>query len=280
MRGLYLYFYWRTRRFVQAITKTLSWYFFSALMPKRAREQRATLKLLCDSRISIPTVRIGGPSDGGYECPERVWSQVDALFSPGVSLVSNFEYEFALNGIPCFLADASIDAPSLTHPNFQFRKAWISSRPIDDNEFLSLAKWIEISGYAASGNLALQMDIEGSEWEVILSTPRTTLEQFAFIISEFHYLQTSLSRESLKTVREAWGKLLDTHVPVWIHPNNGDFAIPFGSRSRIPALLEVCLVRRDLAQIHESVAVGGSLDIQPLNDKRFRPLRGIDWLEH
>ena len=218
--------------------------------------------------------------DGGYECPEALWNQVDALFSPGVSLVSNFEFEFAVNGIPCFLADASIDGPSLTHPNFHFRKAWISSRPIDESEFYSLAEWIDLSGYGSSRNLALQMDIEGSEWGVILSSLQSTLEQFTFIITEFHYSQASLTKESLKSVSESWRKLLDTHVPVWIHPNNGDFAVPLGSRNRIPTLLEVCFVRRDMARSHLGVFNGKALDIKPLNDKRFRALRGLDWIDH
>jgi hypothetical protein len=193
-------------------------------------------------------------------------------------LVSNFEYEFAQQGIPCFLADASIEGPSLAHSNFHFRKAWISSQPIDEQEYLSLSEWIGQSGYETSKNLALQMDIEGSEWNVFLSAPRSTLEQFAYIITEFHSSQISLSVESVNNVSETWKKLLESHVPVWIHPNNGDLAIPMTAKRRIPPLLEVCLVRRDLAMLHNQDGEDKPLEHQPVNDKRFKPLRGLDWV--
>ena len=62
-------------------------------------------------------IRIGGGGDGGYLVPDDL-DGIAACFSPGVSVTSDFELGMAERSIPCFMADASVDAPQSLLPTF------------------------------------------------------------------------------------------------------------------------------------------------------------------
>ena len=63
-------------------------------------------------RTNFPLIRIGSLNDGGYLLPDDL-SGVAACFSPGVAKVADFENQITEKGIPCFLADYSVDKPPL-----------------------------------------------------------------------------------------------------------------------------------------------------------------------
>ena len=66
-------------------------------------------------------IRVGGNNDGGYLIPNDI-ENIDACFSPGVSNVANFENDLTKLGIPCFLADFSVENPPFQNPLFDFEK--------------------------------------------------------------------------------------------------------------------------------------------------------------
>ena len=71
-------------------------------------------------------VRIGGSADGGYLVPDDL-AGISALFSPGVADTADFESVFAARGVPCFLADYSVDAPPVSSPLFHFEKKYLGA---------------------------------------------------------------------------------------------------------------------------------------------------------
>ena len=60
-------------------------------------------------------IRLGGEFDGGYIVPDDL-EGIKACFSPGVGTNSLFEYACANLGMLVFLADQSVDQPSIDHP--------------------------------------------------------------------------------------------------------------------------------------------------------------------
>jgi hypothetical protein len=77
------------------------------------------------------------------------------------------------------------------------------------------------------------MDIEGFEYEVILSTPEALLDQFRIIIVEFHSLQKLFDPFAFKVISSTFDKLLNSFYVSHIHPNNfpgtfrrGDLVVP------------------------------------------------------
>ena len=190
--------------------------------------------------IGIDLVRVGGDNDGAYLLPEDL-DGITAVFSPGVATEFSFEKTFADQGIPCFMIDGSVDSPPSSHENFFFEKLWLS--PVTKKgESISLDDWIHKA--PASGDLVLQMDIEGAEFGCLITAKAATLQRFRVIVVEYHNLGQMLNVKSLRRVQGVFEKLSNTHTVVHAHANNccPVFRI---RKIRIPTVIEVTYIRND-----------------------------------
>ncbi len=77
--------------------------------------------------------------------------------------------------------------------------------------------WIESSVQKTTG-LALQMDIEGAEWEILAQGD--WLPNFRFLVIEFHNLEGFWNAAKLPLMREALEKVLQTFECVLTVTNN------------------------------------------------------------
>jgi hypothetical protein len=192
-------------------------------------------------RAEAGLVRFGPNRDGGYLVPNDLVG-VDYLFSPGVSTESGFELDCAKRGMKCFLADASIDGPTIMHPNFVFTKRFVGSVPSDS--YMTIESWVQESIGDAQGDLMLQMDIEGYEYETLLAIPESLLKRFRIIIVEFHDLDAMFVQSQFKWVNAVFHKLLSNHLVVHSHPNNAIRSVRIDG-IEIPPLLEITFLRKD-----------------------------------
>ena len=94
------------------------------------------------------------------------------------------------------------------------------------------------------GDLILQMDIEGAEFEALFSASAQLLAQFRIMIIEFHYLQELFNKPFFTLASRAFQKLLQTHSVVHIHPNNCCGSIK-GGGLEIPRVAEFTFHRND-----------------------------------
>jgi hypothetical protein len=182
----------------------------------------------------IELIRIGSQGDGGYLIPDDL-DGIKYCFSPGVSKVSDFENQLADRGIKSFLADYSVDKPTIMRPEFVFDKMFLGS--FDRGEFMTLGTWKDKYIKDYTGDLILQMDIEGAEYEVILSTPESLLSQFRVIVIEFHHLNNLFDPFAFKLFSACFEKLLLNFHVAHIHPNNFRGSIKFGD-IEIPEVME------------------------------------------
>jgi hypothetical protein len=190
-----------------------------------------------------PLIRLGPEGDGGYLIPDAL-NGIVACFSPGVSLISGFENDCASRGIEIYMADASVDAPALANQKFHFIKRFIGG--FTDSEFLTLADWVADSRIESTGDLILQIDVEGFEYEIFLSTPHHLLKRFRIIVAEFHDINQLLNKPFFSLASRTFEKILLTHSCVHIHPNNcGYVGKPWPSEVLFPAGLEFTFVRND-----------------------------------
>lgn len=226
--------YWGLKRFWFALG-------FSLTRAPSSRELLDLIGILRPSGFRGEWVRVGSASDGGYWLPDRP-ENFDALFSPGVGSEVSFEMEFANRGIDCYLADGTVVGPPLTSGRFEFTGKNLGIH--EDFQTISLASWVSDSRHANSLNLILQMDIEGSEYEVLLSSAPTLLDQFRVIVLELHRLDWAFSRSGFVMVSTLVKQLSSTHEIVALNANNSSPLIK--CRGVIfPTTLEVVLVRRD-----------------------------------
>ena len=140
-----------------------------------------------------------------------------------------------------FLADYSVDAPAINRPEFTFDKKFLGA--FDNEKFFTLSTWKEKYLKDYSGDLLLQMDIEGAEYPVILSTPSELLSQFRILVIEVHYLDRLFDPCCFDLFASWVDKILASFSVVHIHPNNF-----YGSAKRgsieIPRLLEFTFLNK------------------------------------
>lgn len=190
-----------------------------------------------------PLVRIGGPDDGGYLVPYD-FEGIKYCFSAGVGAVADFEADLLRKfKIVSFLADASVDFPPQTLSQSSFIKKYVSSRTGGD--LITLEDWVNLSMQNIhDDDMILQMDIEGSEYEAILSCPRQLLAKFRHIVIEMHNIEAWSVMPFFNIVSSFFSKILSTHVVAHIHPNNNRPIISI-SGVKIPECFEVTFTRRD-----------------------------------
>jgi hypothetical protein len=188
-------------------------------------------------------VRFGPKGDGGYLVPDDL-EEIEACFSPGVSDISGFELDCANKGMKVFLADRSVERPADEHQAFHFIKKYIGVTQNED--FTTLDKWVEDSNLESNSDLLLQMDIEGYEYEVLLSASNALMKRFRIIVIEFHMLEELFNKPFFKLASRTFDKLLETHECVHIHPNNYSGTVKHCG-IEVPKLMEFTFYRKDRA---------------------------------
>ena len=192
-------------------------------------------------------IRIGGKGDGAYLLPDDL-SGISACFSPGVDVSSTFEEELAKSyGIDSFMVDFSVDKPPIENKRFHFEKKFLGNK--NDEKFIRLEDWIK-NNINDNSDLILQMDIEGSEYEVIIDTPLKIFKKFRIMAIEFHSLDMIFNKNSFKIVEAVFDKLSNDFTVAHIHPNNSRPIINKSSIN-IPELLEFTFLRNDRVELND-----------------------------
>lgn len=192
-----------------------------------------------DSGVDL--IRLGPEGDGGYLIPDDL-DGINYAFSPGVSTISGFEADLAKRGMKVFLADYSVDHPAESNPNFEFTKKFIGC--LSNDVFMTLDDWKDSSLPDDQNDLILQMDIEGAEFETIISTSTKLLSQFRIMVIEFHFLEQLFNKAYFDLVPSAFQKVLQTHSVVHIHPNNCCGLVKRGDLE-VPSVVEITFYRND-----------------------------------
>jgi len=214
-----------------------------------------------------PLIRLGPNTDGGYLVPDDL-DGITSVFSPGVSTVSGFELECAERGMEVYLADASVETTTLMHQRFHFLKKNVGAFTLGD--YLSMSEWVENMHPDDSKDWLLQMDIEGSEYEVIFNIPEHFLRKFRIIIIEFHMLDHLMDDVFFRIASRTFEKLLANHCCVHIHPNNAGGVMTFGNII-IPKMMEFTFYRRDRISLSDKkLTFPHPFDSQ--NVPRYEPL--------
>lgn len=186
-------------------------------------------------------VRLGPGGDGGYLVPDDL-AGIEYAFSPGVSNESGFETDLAARGMQVFLADHSVDGPAEPNAKFTFVKKNVGA--FSDETCTTLAAWKDAAIPGYGGDLLLQMDIEGGEYETLLAAESALLAQFRIMVIEFHYVHELLNRRFYEIASRTFEKLLKTHSVVHLHPNNCCGSVKSGDLE-LPRIAELTWHRND-----------------------------------
>lgn len=165
-------------------------------------------------------IRLGSEGDGGYLVPDDL-EGITACFSPGVFDNASFELDMATRyQVPCHMADYSVDRAPLENDLFDFEKKFVGTTVSD--EFMDFTQWVaDKTRDNPTGDLLLQIDIEGGEWDVLINADEVLLKRFRTIVIELHGLNRLFARGFLSLYRSIFAKLTQNHHVLHIHPNNG-----------------------------------------------------------
>ncbi len=194
--------------------------------------------------LDVPLIRLGPLADGGYLVPDDL-DGIVACFSPGVSDVSRFEFDCAERKMDVFMADASVDGPGEPHRRFHFVKRFLGAT--ESHDTITFDAWVHNSLGGRTGDLILQMDIEGAEWEVLPTISPDLMRRFRVIVIELHQLDDLHLSNSFRHMAPVIRRLLQTHVCVHIHPNNCADSVVLND-VELPQVAEFTFVRRDQAR--------------------------------
>lgn len=199
--------------------------------------------LMSSMRVEHPGfefVRLGGDGDGGYVVPDDLEGVV-ACFSPGVADRADFEAELVNRGIPCHLLDASVSEPPIKDELVTFTKAFLG--PEWEPGWTTLDTWVSEAA-PENGDLLLQMDIEGWEWEVLATCSREVLRRFRLVVIELHDLHLLATPFGLRRMRHVLRRLQEEFALVHLHPNNYEFPVEYQGIQLHP-VIEATWLRRD-----------------------------------
>jgi hypothetical protein len=206
---------------------------------------RSLIHALRPMQTEHPLIRIGQGADGGYLVPDDL-KGIEYCFSPGVSNLVLFEKHILKTyGIKSFLCDYSVDRPKADF-DFKFDKKFVGA--YNDDIFMTMDAWYEkYLGGTDTGDMLLQMDIEGGEYPALLNMSEQLLARFRIIVIEMHHLFKMLDYVTFPLIEATFIRLLNSHLVVHIHPNNNQGSIKCGDLE-IPDVIEIAFLRKDRAK--------------------------------
>ncbi len=116
----------------------------------------------------------------------RRFGRGQALFSPGVADSSAFEQACHARGMQVFMADASVAGPGsglAGADGAQFTPQFVGAagRP----ERLGWMQWVASAQLPEEAGLMAQIDIEGTEYELLFNATTEVLNRFRILVIEF-----------------------------------------------------------------------------------------------
>ena len=183
-------------------------------------------------------LRLGINQDGGYDVAV-LEGNYDFYISAGVSTEESFTRDFInlynMNKSNSAAFDGTIDNyPYEYTRNIIFYKRNIS--PIRSDNTSNLTYFT--NNY---NDIFLKMDIEGSEYQWLLSLTENKLKKFKQIVIEFHGINDDSWDTILSDKILCFNKLNQTHYAVHIHGNN------YGTLTEnIPDTVEITYIRKDI----------------------------------
>ena len=142
------------------------------------------------------------------------------------------------------MADGSVEGSREAHDRFHFLKKFVGATT--EGDFISLADWVATPHLPDSkSDLPLQIDIEGYEYETILSAPSSLLQKIQNHCGRVPLTLDCLFSEPIFALyAPAFSKLLSTHACVHAHVNDRCSSIKVRGLE-VFQLLEITFLRND-----------------------------------
>lgn len=228
---------------------------FAAMIPSLTSKERAEL----DSSISrlrsllvpagggasFPTLRVGGPGDGGYLVGDCLAPDGGTVLSFGVGNEVRADRALARRGYRVFLFDPFVEKPPRMSRGMVFSPTGLGPRDEirDDIAYRSLPSLVKDLLSPGDADALLFMDIEGGEWDVF-DDLASLAPQFSQIVLELHNLDRLMDSTDRDELLGFLTSLNQGFTPIALNANLISPVLPMGS-FLVPRTVEVSFVRSD-----------------------------------
>ena len=201
-------------------------------------EQLCIYQFLCPKEVKGKTrVLVGKKGDGSYVMLDD-FENITIAYSIGIRDIIQFDKALADKEIDIFMYDHTNDKLPYENNKFHWKKIGLGGNSERKNNIQTLEDMIKDNGHIQERNMILKIDIESNEWNSLNDISEKTLNQFKYILIEYHFFNDSniLYYNVLK-------KIFKTHQVFYINccPYLGEYT--FGN-NRICKSLEVSYVIR------------------------------------
>lgn len=210
--------------------------------PETASRVRSILAPLRPFGVKdVDKIRVGRDCDGGYVMLNSFAGLAGAI-SLGIADDASWDTDIADRGIRVLQYDPSIQVSPVRHPLVSFEPLRIAS--VNYTGATSIASVLQCHlPEDATDDLLLKMDIEGSEWDVVLGMSDKILRRFRQIVCEFHNLDRLTNPDFGSRAKAVFETLTRNHFVCHVHGNNcGNFVS--AANVPIPESLEVTFASR------------------------------------
>ena len=221
------------------------------------------LNLLKPYNLGYEFTRIGGSKDGSYILPNTL-EEIKYCFSAGYGGHASFEKDLESYNIKSFLADFSYAAPK-DLKNFHYDKKFIKS--FNDEKSIDVNYWIEKSVPESEKNMILQVDVEGSEYEVLHAISEKNLKRFKIFVIELHHLHMINNQIFYKYFYSCIKKIKKFYEVFYINPNNCCGVTNFQGII-FPNILEITFLNKELVKTKDKfIKIPDNLKIKNIEEK-------------
>jgi hypothetical protein len=181
--------------------------------------------------------------DGSYVILDD-FKNVRVAYSFGIRREIQFDKNLADRGIDVYMYDHTIDSLPYDHDKFHWKKIGITGKNKSNNLLKSLEELIIENGHSSEENMILKMDVEHAEWESLKDISFKILNQFKYILIEYHFKNESLANETL-LYYNVIKKIHKTHQVFYLRCHNLYSVVNFGN-NRFCKYLEVSyIIKKD-----------------------------------
>ncbi len=200
---------------------------------------------------NVTLKRIGSPHDGGYIMIDDYIHTSNPAYSFGVGRNVSWESHMSKEyKCEIHMYDHTVDRHNSDDPNLVFHKVGIGSSNTD--KLKTIEQIIKDNGHNDVGNMVLQCDIEGAEWDIFTSSSQKTLCQFSQMTIEFHWLGDMLTNDvkhpdGYDKIVNTFKTLRENFTPYHIHGNNHARSFSINEKT-CAEVIEVSYIRNDLVE--------------------------------
>lgn len=204
--------------------------------------------------------RYGDANDGGYLLCGNLLRPVEAVYSYGINGVDGWgchvsaALQVPLHQYDCF----NPSVPSCNGARARFHNECIGSAPatIEGRRFDTLANQLSKNGDAGK-RLVIKMDVEGSEWDSLLTAPDRVLDQLDQLAVEFHEVEGPAFGATVQRLKQFF-------YIAHIHQNN--FLCEPGFEPFPGQAFEVLFVNKRIGSIDPAASARGPSPLDAPND--------------